>query len=65
MVYRLDLSADENSKTYLIKTAIKIKLIFAQLITHYLEGTDIVMLVLCRVLNHSNFLEELDWIPTK
>jgi hypothetical protein len=36
MVYRLDLSIDENSKIHLIKTAVKIKLIFAQLITHYL-----------------------------
>lgn len=42
MVHFLDVSIDKNSTFSLTKTAVKMKLIFTQLIAHYLDNADIV-----------------------
>ena len=42
VVHRLNISPHQNSNSSNTQTAVKIKLVFAQLITHYLDGTTVV-----------------------
>jgi hypothetical protein len=49
MVHRLNFSPHQNRKSNGIQTAVKMKLIFSQLVAHYLEGVDIVRIGEIRV----------------
>jgi len=42
VVHSLNFSAHQNSISVSIQTAVKVKLVFAQLLTFYLDGSDIV-----------------------